>query len=161
VKSKAIKQSGVHPLLVAGLFSGWLGLIGVILGLVIASVEDESALPLSTASGEGVTFKQGDWLQWTYPAIAYAPGNILLLWACRRAGVGVGVGVCAAWTSVTSFVGGVTVGGDILRPATQLPGVCLMIMATVFMAATKVLAHASTLLNVCIRPLNFFAFSVM
>jgi len=144
VKSKAIKQSGAHPLLVAGLFSGWLGLIGVVLGLVVASLEHESALPLTKSPDAGVAFKQGDWLQWTFPAILYAPGNILLLWACRRAGVGVGVGVCAAWTSVMSFVGGVTVGGDTLRPATQLPGVCLMIVATIFMAATKVIDHVCT-----------------
>jgi hypothetical protein len=133
VKSAAIKQAGTHPLLVAGLFSGWVGLIGVLLGLVVASLEGASVLPKTSGGGE-----HDAWHQWAWPALAYAPGNVLLLWACRRTGVGVGVGVCAAWTTVTSFVAGVTVGGDTLRPATQLPGVGLMVLATVFMAAIKV-----------------------
>jgi glucose uptake protein GlcU len=127
VKSKKILEAEIHPLLIALLYSMCIALVGAVIGLVVLS--------------EGKSFLDHDKKSVFGPAIAacaFAPGNVLLLWACRRIGVGFAVGIVASTCSISSFVMGTVMCGDSIRVETQVPGILLMVLGIVLISATKI-----------------------
>lgn len=127
VKSKKIIDAEIHPLLIALLYSFCIAIVGVILGLAVLS--------------RGDSFFQHDKKAVFGPAmaaIAFAPGNLLLLWSCRRIGVGFAIGIVTSTCSITAFTIGTAVCGDSFSPLTQIPGILLMVFGIVLISATKV-----------------------
>ena len=130
VKSNRIRAANVHPFLVVALFSLGIALIGGCLGL---------AGGLSATPFGAPFWRVEHWERAVFAACAYAPGNVLLLWACRRIGVGLAVGLCCSSTTVVSFsLGaglGMDEGGDL---ALQVPGVALLVVSAGAMSLTRV-----------------------
>mmetsp|Transcript_6257 Transcript_6257/g.8075 ORF Transcript_6257/g.8075 Transcript_6257/m.8075 type:complete len:538 (-) Transcript_6257:298-1911(-) len=123
VKSKKVVDAEIHPLLIAFLYSFCIAIIGIIIALV--------------SMVKGNTLITQHWYHAGYASIAFAPGNLLLLWSCRRIGVGFAVGVVASTATISSYLIG-TLQGDSFKPSTQIPGVLLMVLGTVLVSATKI-----------------------
>ena len=108
---QAIRKAGTHPALVALVFSAFVGLAAVLGILFLLTLRGVGASKkILTEHGGGIVLA----------ALAFAPGNVLLLLSCRRVGVGLAVGVTASTTTLTSFIMGVAVLHDNLRSTTQV-----------------------------------------
>ena len=101
VKSNRIKAADVHPFVVTALFSSHVAFLGFSLG-VLSSLVFVGDCPMSPLANL--------WQRAIWPACTYAPGNILLLWCCRRIGVALAVGIVSAATTIVSFGLGVGLG---------------------------------------------------
>lgn len=127
VKSPKVLDAGVHPLLMALLYSFCIAVVGGVIG--------------SSVFARGESYMSHDHKKVYGPAvaaIAFAPGNLLLLWSCRRIGIGFAVGVVASTASISSFIIGTLICGDSVNFTTQVPGILLMVLGIVLISATKV-----------------------
>lgn len=124
IKSKEILDREIDALLVTGLFSFCTALIGLLLAIVMNFN--------SNPFWESDTWSHSIWV-----SLVYAPGNVLLLYSCRRLGVGLAVGLVSTAGTLTSFCLGIALGVP-ANLRTQIPGVALIILATALMTATKI-----------------------
>ena len=135
VKSNRIKAADIHPYIVAALFSSHVAFLGLSLGVLrsLVFVGDCPMTPLANL-----------WRRAIWPACTYAPGNILLLWCCRRVGVALAVGIVSASTTIVSFGLGVCLGmnegsnRDFFER--QIPGVLSIVLGAAIMTYARLKA---------------------
>ena len=121
VKSPPIRREGVHPFLVVTLFSAAIAVVGLIL------------LVLLIATGESVRVD----MPGLYASLVFAPGNVLLLWAARRVGVGLSGGIVACWAAVVGFFSGLARSATPDSLGFKLLGLALLIVGSLGMTGTK------------------------
>ena len=137
VKSNRIRAASIHPFLVVFLFSCCIAFIGTALGVVGGLSVTPFGTPFWHVAG---------WDRAVWTACAYAPGNVLLLWACRRIGVGLAVGLTSASTTAVSFGVGAAIGMDEGGNLTQqVPGIFMLLLAAFTMSLTRVPAFVNWL----------------